>query len=408
MKIRILVAYDEMMMGGSTTSLISLLNVLDPDKYEIDLQLYRNKGPLLDQIPSHVNLLPAAFMHEGRVGKIVKIAKGIVSGALLKARLEKKRLNKRGYSGQVLSEFRAKWLSKKSSKQYDIAIGYLEGWSDRYVAFCVKARKKFGWLHSTFANISEVPRLERAWMDCVDHVVLVADNCKDDFNRAMPDYAHKSITVNNIVDSLTLRKRAEQIDVEDGAYMRFAKANCFRIVTVCRTTIATKGLDRALECAVKLKRIGKEFLWVFVGDGEDFQKFNLMIAEKDLSDCVEAVGNRLNPLPFINAADVFCMLSRYEGKPMVVTESMILGTPPIVTRYLSACEQIESTVDGIVVENEDDSALSAILKCMDDPETVGRMKENLAHRDYGNASYVKEIEKLYFCNFKTSEGNTYD
>lgn len=46
-KTRVLVIYPEMMMGGSTTALLALLNGLDKEKYEVDLQLYKNRGPLL-------------------------------------------------------------------------------------------------------------------------------------------------------------------------------------------------------------------------------------------------------------------------------------------------------------------------------------------------------------------------
>lgn len=397
MKTKVLVAYNEMMVGGSTTSLLALLNALEPDRYDVDLQLYRNRGPLLDQIPSHVHLMPPAFMHEGRLGKVIKIAKGVFSGALLRARLAKKRLKKHGYSGQVLSEFQAKWLSRRPKGEYDIAIGYLEGWSDRYIAYCVKAKKKFGWLHSTFANLAEVPELEMSWMDRVDHIVMVADNCRDDFVVAMPGYAHKAITIPNIVDSALLRKRAELTDENDEAYLRFRDADCFKLVTVCRLAISTKGLDRAVSCAKQLKEMGRRFLWVIVGDGGDMEEFKGLVKQADLSDCMVAVGNRMNPLPFIKEADVFCMLSRYEGKPMVVTESMILGTPPLVTRYLSANEQIKHGVEGLIVDNGEDTALPAILDCMDSPEIVRGMKEYLLQHEYGNREYIHTITQTYFC-----------
>lgn len=47
-----------MILGGSTTSLLSLMNGLDPTKYQIDLQLQNNSSPLLNDIPKHVHLLP--------------------------------------------------------------------------------------------------------------------------------------------------------------------------------------------------------------------------------------------------------------------------------------------------------------------------------------------------------------
>ena len=59
-KKKILIVYPFMMMGGSTTSLLSLLENIDKQKFQVDLQLYRNTGPLLSEIPKGVKLLPTA------------------------------------------------------------------------------------------------------------------------------------------------------------------------------------------------------------------------------------------------------------------------------------------------------------------------------------------------------------
>ena len=396
MKKTVLIAYYGMIMGGSTTSLLALLNTMEPSKYEVDLQLQSNSGPLLDQIPNHVNLLPPAAKYTGRKGAVIKALKGVLTGALAKAWFVNRRLGQPGLSGQVLAEFYARHLSHRNPKEYDIAIGFLEGWPVRYIAYCVKAKKKFGWLHSTFANLAPVPEQEKNWMRRVDHVVFVADNCRDDFRAAMPEFAQKAITIENIIDSKSLRVRAEQTDEKDESFVRFWDADCFKLVTVCRVNISVKGLDRTVEHARQLKAMGKKFLWAIVGDGADFEVLKQMIAQADVADCVLAVGNRMNPLPFVKAADVFCMLSRYEGKPMVITESMIIGTPPVVTRYLSAEEQIRNGVEGIVVDNGDNTALPALLKCMDDPTVVRGMKEYLLQNDYGNRSYIHSIERKYF------------
>ena len=396
MKKQILVAYYEMLVGGSTTSLLALLNNLNPEIYDIDLQLQSCSGPLLDQIPSHVRLLPPALKYPGKAGKLIKAALGVLTGALPRAWLVNRRLGKPGLSEQVLADFYAKQLSHKIQKEYDIAIGFLEGWPVRHIAYNVRAKKKLCWLHSTFANLAPVPALEKPWMEKVDNVVFVADDCRDAFKENVPEFAHKAITIHNIIDSDLLRARAEQTDTEDEAYLRFQAADCFKVVTVCRVDIWVKGLDRTVACAKALKAMKKKFQWVIVGDGEDMAALKKMIDQADVSDCVIPVGNRLNPLPFVKTADIFCMLSRYEGKPMVITESMILGTPPLVTRYLSAGEQIRDGVEGIIVENEETAALPALVKCMDSPELVCAMHKTLLANDYGNRDEITQIEQICF------------
>lgn len=397
MKKNVLFVYPSMLMGGSTTALLSLLNSMDAKKYNIDLQLFRKEGPLIDLIPAHVNVLEPAELHTGFVGRIIKNTKFLFLGYAFKAAWKGMTGNsKKIISSGVALDFQAKILSKKNKKQYDYAIGYLEGWSDRYLAFSVNADKKYAWLHSTFANITTEPREELAWMNEVDKIVFVTDACRDDFSKAMPMMAEKAITIKNIVDSDIIRKRSLALDIDDEAYTFFRESKAFKIITVCRLTIDVKGLDRVVSCAKSLKERKIDFVWYIVGDGEDREALISMINDSGVQDVVIPIGKRLNPYPFIAAADIMCMPSRYEGKPIVITESMILGVPPVVTEYLSAREQINDGVDGIVVVNEDDAIIGTISNIIEDRTELLSMKKELASKDYGNSGYIIETEEKMF------------
>ena len=89
--------------------------------------------------------------------------------------------------------------------------------------------------------------------------------------------------------------------------------------------------------------------------------------------------------------------SRYEGKPITVTEAMILGTPPVVTAYLSAHEQIETGKEGLVLENRDDSVAAGLAQCMQDREQLQAMAALLRTREYGNTEQLTKIEQELFC-----------
>lgn len=396
MRKTILIAYYSMMLGGSTTSLLALLNNLSPEEYEIDLQLQNNTGPFLNQVPTYVNLLPPANIYTGIKGKLLKGLNYVFSGTAIKAWWINRKHGKRGTNGQIWEDFSARHFSRENPKEYDIAIGFLEGWPVRYIAYNIHAKKKLGWLHSTFSKLAPVPELEKPWMERVNQIVFVAEDCRNAFATEMPEFAEKAITIPNIIDSTLLRERAEQTEETDEDFVQFRDADCFKLVTVCRINISVKGLDRTVACAKQLKKQGRKFLWMIVGDGKDMTALHDLIAQANVADCVIPVGSRMNPLPFIAAADLFCMLSRYEGKPMVVTESMILGTPPLVTHYLSAEEQIQNGIEGLIVENAENTALEAILKCMDQPEMVQSMKEYLLRHEYGNKKDIHTITQRYF------------
>ena len=59
-KKRILVVFEELQIGGSTTSLISLLNNIDYQQFDVDLLLYRNSGDFDCKLPKELNILKEA------------------------------------------------------------------------------------------------------------------------------------------------------------------------------------------------------------------------------------------------------------------------------------------------------------------------------------------------------------
>lgn len=393
---KILFVYPSMILGGSTTSLLSLLNCIDPKKYEIDLQMQSNSGPLFKDIPSHVNILPSAQKYKGHKGKLAKIVKIFTSGTLFKLLLICLKKRKLKFSPDIIADFWVKSLSVKNEKHYDFAIGFLEGWSNRFVAHNVTADKKYAWIHSTFANVTDNPEAQTSWMNQVDKVVFVNDACTQDFKKTMPEMAGKAVTVENITDDALVLRRSEMVDFSDEAYIAYKEAKCFKIITVCRIILDVKGLDRIVLCAKQLKKMGKTFLWYIVGNGSDEDKFREMIINEGIQDVLVPIGKRLNPYPFIKEADIMCMPSRYEGKPMVVTESLILGVPPVVTEYLSARDQINDMNDGLVVENNDYAIIRAVEECIENPSKVKAMKGAALCKKYGNKEYISEMEILLF------------
>ena len=395
-KKKMLVVYPFMMMGGSTTSLLSFLQNIDKEKFDIDLLLYRNAGPLINEIPEGVRLLPAVKKYKGRVGKLIEALIFLFSGNFLKAILKNRKLGKKGISSLILQECQVKLFSKKTTEHYDFAISFLEGWSNRYIAYSANADKKYAWVHSVFSKTTDDIQFEKRWISKVSKVVFVTEACRNEFIEHLPEFYDKTVIAENIIDSTVIKNRAKFIDSEDQSYKAFVNSSAFKIVTVCRITISTKGLDRITECAKKLKADGMDFLWYIIGDGADMPDFQKMINEAGIDDCLIPIGQRMNPYPFIEASDLMCMPSRYEGKPMVITESMILSVPPVVTRYLSAEDQIENGVDGIVIDNEDNSLYPCLSKLIVDKKMLQKLKVNLSNREYGNSSYMKHIEKELF------------
>ena len=139
MKKKILFVYYEMMTGGSTTSLLSLLYNFDYDKYDVDLLLYRNRGPFLKYIPDKVNLLPQAMFDQSSSGKIIK---SVLNGELERTYISGLKYHHKFMRMPQESAYMQAKLCRRIDTIYDVAIGYLELWSGVFVNQFIKAKKK--------------------------------------------------------------------------------------------------------------------------------------------------------------------------------------------------------------------------------------------------------------------------
>ena len=82
-----------------------------------------------------------------------------------------------------------------------------------------------------------------------------------------------------------------------------------------------------------------------------------LVREKELENFVHFVGAVPNEtlVDWYNAADVFCLSSRGEGSPNVLTEALACGCPAVSTNVGSAPDIMESEKDLGVLVGVDDS-----------------------------------------------------
>jgi glycosyltransferase involved in cell wall biosynthesis len=380
---KILFVYSKMIIGGSTTSLLSLLRLLDYSRYSVDLLLYNNNGELMSFIPSEVNILNEAMVEKNYFKKMISVY-------YVKSRIKTlfyRKKSKLAYN-QIMAYAQAKTLSRKLLGEYDVAIGFLEFWSDAYVAERVKAKKKIGWIHVDYIESGLIPRIDRRSLAKFDNIVTVSEKCRESFIKCFPELASKAVYIQNILSSGYVNKLAEK----EGLFEFDPEFR--RIITVCRLSNAHKGLDRGIEALSRLKSEGYKFKWYIVGDGQDRKSIEQQIDNLKCGDCIFLLGSTKEPYSYIKKADIFFLPSRYEGKPMVITEAQMLNVPAIVTEYSSAREQIEDGVDGIVVANNDASIYDGLKRIFDNPQLLTLFKNNLSKSDKSNNDEVKKIYKL--------------
>lgn len=396
MKKKILFVYDSMMTGGTSTALLSLINTIDQSKYEISLLLYTNTGALMEEIPKFVKILAPAYQKS----KILssgqrKILKIVLNGRMFLAlkSLHKHRHTPKGNFRHILMHYGMATqvsLSRVVDEQFDYAVGFMEGWSNEYVVSTkIKATKKFVWIHPQYKSCYLLPEIDRKTFGKADGIVLISENCLEQFFEFFPEYKSKTFVVPNIMSSELVRLKANQEDV-------VLKKASINFCTVCRCDIHVKGLDRLLKAFFELKKDGvaKNVLWHLIGGGSEFDKFKQEVKRLEMDDIVVLYGNKLNPLPYVKQMDIFVLASRYEGKPVSVTEAQILGLPCLVTDYESAFSQIQSQFNGIIMNNNYESIYETIKSVILSPDLISEWKSNVPLVSYSNEQDIQAFYSL--------------
>lgn len=389
-KIKLLVCFIHVHIGGAMTSLVNFLNALDTKKYDVDVIFYENNQGRCG-IKDEINILPQGKIHEKF--SIKNIAKKLLSPAYIVAKIQdvyyKKVKHNKRKAVQIMSKQGCKY-SRKIDKEYDIAVAYEFNWCLNYMMQCVKAKKKISWHHVEFEKSGMDFKIDKKTLDKADALVFVSEECKESYAKNHPEHKEKAYFIPNLLPSEFVRSRAgERVELpfkDEEKYIKF--------LSVARISFEHKGFDRAVKVFSRLKKDGllENVRWTIIGDGRDMQPLLHMIEEEGLSGHIFPIGKRENPIPYMERSDVFLLPSRHEGKPMAVTEAFIMGLVPVVTEYTSAKEQIKDGIDGLVFDNNDEALYQGLKGLLENPQILDTLRENIKATDYGNE---KEIAKFY-------------
>lgn len=388
-KIKLFVGFIHAHTGGAMTSLINFLNAIDTQKYDVDIMFYENDGRY--GIKDEINILPQGKIHKkGSLSNILKksLSPAYVIAAIQDKYYKKIKKNKRK-AVQIMSKQGCRF-SRKIDKEYDIAIAYEFNWCMNYIIKNINAKKKVIWHHVEYEKSGMDFKIDKKALDKADALVFVSEECKNSYISNHPEHREKSYFIPNLLSSSYVRAKGEET-----VSLPFENSeNLLKFITVARISFEHKGLDRAVKVFSKLKDDGllNNVKWLIIGHGRDMEKLKNMIEENGLTDVIYPIGLKENPIPYLKKADCFLLPSRHEGKPMVITESFIMGLVPVVTEYTSAHEQIDDGVDGLIFENNDEALYLGLKKVLNNPKLISELKKNVINKDYGNE---KEISKFY-------------
>ena len=399
MKLRIFIAIHYMHLGGAETSLIGLLQALDPQKVDVDLFVYSHEGEMMKLVPSYVNLLPENptwSMFEKPLKEVLKKGYLRMFFARMWAKFRmwnyvRKRnpMDSSALLGYVGEEVNKILPDLHHLGEYDLAISFLT--PHNFVLDHVTAKKKICWIHTDYTHVDVNADLELPVWSAYDHVISISEDVTKTFLQVFPSLKDKIMEVENILSPDYVRQRSLLISPEDIQKEMPARGECINLLTIGRFSEAKK-LDEIPAICRGIIEVGVNVRWYIIGYGGSDDYIRREIEREGMQEHVFLLGKKENPYPYIKACDWYVQPSRYEGKSVVVREAQMLCKPVIVTNYPTAPSQIQQGVDGVIVPMDIPGCVAQMVETLKDDTLKCSIVEYLRMHDYGNMS---EVEKVY-------------
>ncbi len=390
MKKKILFVIPSLRSGGAEKSLLTLLTLIDYQKYSVDLLCFRREGLFYDKIPSEVNVITGTEDYEifdggAKSAVMYFLKKGKLSSAVdriryISAYTEKNPDLKVKKMWQLLK----KQLPQVNEK-YDCVIGYLEGNASYYAADYENADKRICYVHSDIKKLGINKAANTEAFEKCDVIVTVSQACADSIADEFSFAESKTVVIENITSARLLRQSAQSETV-------FDKSSDEAVILTVGRFSPPKGIDLAVKAAKILKEKDYKFKWYHIGTGELKSEIEDMISSLGVENEFILLGERSEPYPYIGQCDIYVQPSRYEGKSIAIDEAKCLCRPIVTTNFTTVADQINDGVNGLVCQMNETDIAQKIETLLKDGDLRKTFSENLKNEKTGNE---EELEKFY-------------
>jgi teichuronic acid biosynthesis glycosyltransferase TuaC len=232
----------------------------------------------------------------------------------------------------------------------------------------------------------------------VGAIIALSQELKDK-GDALSGNPNKSVVIRNGVDTdqFYFIPKAES---RDHIGMDQSEINILSVGSL----IHRKGFDLIVKCVAKLKKDEKYKnirLYIIGSQGPegDYRKeLHQLIERLDVKENIIFVGQLANPelKYWYNAVNIFCLASRGEGSPNVLSEALACGCPSISTDVGSAKEIIESVLNiGTCVTVDDMDTIYTEIEIKLSPQLYNREANSSNFSLFDWAWCAKKVLPIY-------------
>jgi len=164
--------------------------------------------------------------------------------------------------------------------------------------------------------------------------------------------------------------------------------------TNARMTIQ-KGHTYLIEAAQQVVPKYPNIKFVFAGDGPLRPKLEQQIKAAELEDKFIFLGFRNDIVDLLSAYDIYVLPSLWEGLPNQVLEAMACGKGVIATAVDGTVEAVVEGESGFLVPSKDSNALAqALLKVLDQPQLCQEFGAKARQRIEKHFTIEQEVQKF--------------
>lgn len=379
MKKRVLFIIDSLTCGGAEKSLVSLLPLLNQEKYELSLWTRSPGGAFASLVPKHVHIInqPEYTIFEHLKFKLG----GILYSIMFRWN---KFIGKNEHASETLWECQG-WAMKVPEGNWDVVVAYQQGIPTYLVATKMSGCKRLAWINANIFNASYNPTFNAKMYERMDRMCSVSEELHQILLQRYPQLSSKFTTIYDILNPKIIRRQAEEAIPEQD----YNAKPC--ILTVGRL-VPPKNHALAVEAAKVLRDRGVDFCWFFIGEGSERDNIEELIKKYRLEHYVVLLGLRTNPYAYMKRCDVYVQSSAFEGFGLTIAEAKILGKPVVSTNFDVVHDQLRHLRNGWISEMNPEALADGIMHLLNDHSLRKAIVSEVEKEE--NMTYITEVGKI--------------
>lgn len=199
--------------------------------------------------------------------------------------------------------------------------------------------------------------IEKFTLKRVDKLIVVDEGTRDYYLERYHWLKDKIIVIPVGVDTEKFKPMDKEEVREEYGFKKSEK-----IILYVGRLEKEKRLDLLIESFKEVKNKIEDAKLVLVGDGREKEKLEKIVKELDLRGITFLGVVNHDKLPRImNCADVFVLISCYEGMPTVVLESLACGIPVVSTDVGDVHKVVKNGGTGYLIDEENLDDISTMI-----------------------------------------------